>query len=316
MSKRSLALVLSCLLCLSMSSAADRPGRPGGAHPRGPPGSGAVEEFIGAPAEPRPFKTFDVPEHPFMAADGDSNIHNDAYQTDAYDRMGPLGKDMSVTSTFHVAECASVTFDSKGRIVTICVGRGGPSPRDDGPGDPRDPRVPPTSAALRGRNGIGHLHRLLGRRLLLSRHEDRAVIPTNNRQIWVIGFNGTRFEIDRTYDLSGAFRSGTTSYRYFRTGAETTGSSRPKGWSEPSSASLESSPHGSSKGRSTPTRSRWTTRAESSSSPTTLSTVSTRGRTAGRRSRGGRSTTAARGSSRARRARAPELPRPSSASGT
>jgi hypothetical protein len=35
-------------------------------------------------------------------------------------------------------------------------------------------------------------------------HENRAVMPTNNRQIWVIGFNGTALEIDRTYDLSGA----------------------------------------------------------------------------------------------------------------
>ena len=41
--------------------------------------------------------------------------------TDTYAAAGPLG-DGAETSTFFVRECGSVTFDSQGRIVTICVG--------------------------------------------------------------------------------------------------------------------------------------------------------------------------------------------------
>lgn len=59
-----------------------------------------------------------------MAPNGASNIHDDAYQSDTYTRSGPLGKNLTVTSTSYLAECASVTFDRRGRIVTVC-----PSPK-------------------------------------------------------------------------------------------------------------------------------------------------------------------------------------------
>ena len=78
--------------------------------------------FIGEAAEPNPVPGNTVPRHPFMAPNGRSNIHNDAYQTDAYDGLGPLGRSMHVTSTFLASDCASVTFDSHGRIVSVCVG--------------------------------------------------------------------------------------------------------------------------------------------------------------------------------------------------
>ena len=40
---------------------------------------------------------------------------------------GPLGRDVQRVSTFFSADCGSVTFDSRGRIVTVCVGLGGPT---------------------------------------------------------------------------------------------------------------------------------------------------------------------------------------------
>jgi hypothetical protein len=78
--------------------------------------------FIGTAAEANPVAGTTVPRHPFMAPNGRSNIHNDGYQTDAYDWLGPLGRSMQVTSTFLASDCASVTFDSRGRIVSVCVG--------------------------------------------------------------------------------------------------------------------------------------------------------------------------------------------------
>lgn len=80
-----------------------------------------VTGFSGRPAEPRPIAGVPVPQHPHLAADGASNIHNDAYQTDSYRGPGPLGHELSVTSALFAGECASVTFDSRGRIVTVCV---------------------------------------------------------------------------------------------------------------------------------------------------------------------------------------------------
>jgi outer membrane protein assembly factor BamB len=80
-----------------------------------------VTGFTGQPAEPRPIAGVPVPQHPHLAANDTSNIHNDAYQTDSNTGPGPLGHDLSVTSTLLVGECATVTFDSRGRIVTVCV---------------------------------------------------------------------------------------------------------------------------------------------------------------------------------------------------
>jgi len=62
-----------------------------------------------------------------MAPNGKSEIHVDAYQSDANSWSGPLGSNMGVSSTFQGAECASHTFDSAGRLVTVCVGLQGPT---------------------------------------------------------------------------------------------------------------------------------------------------------------------------------------------
>ena len=55
------------------------------------PMDSAAEQFTGSPATPRPVKAKLPPRHPFMAPNGRSNLHNDAYQTDTYRRAGPLG---------------------------------------------------------------------------------------------------------------------------------------------------------------------------------------------------------------------------------
>ncbi len=51
-----------------------------------------VPQFEGATASPNPVNGGPAPpRHPFMAPNGRSNIHNDAYQTDTYRLAGPLG---------------------------------------------------------------------------------------------------------------------------------------------------------------------------------------------------------------------------------
>src|SRR5438309_6451119 len=90
------------------------------------PDQGSVPQFVGHPATPKPISAGSIPQHPHMATNGKSNIHADAYMTDSYTWGGPLGKDVQVSSTFQSADCASLTFDSAGRLVTICVGLEGP----------------------------------------------------------------------------------------------------------------------------------------------------------------------------------------------
>ena len=204
MKKRWSTLVAACLLCICLPTTVVAQSIPAVPIPQDPREADTVEDFVGKPARPKPLTTFDVPPHPFMAPNGDSNIHHDAYQTDTYARMGPLGNDMSVTSTFHVADCASVTFDSKGRIVTICVGPEGPRlvmmdpvTLDTIAAHP----LPPRSGAG---TGTGIFTDFSGGGYFYLDNEDRAVMPTNSRQIWVVGFNDTAFEVERMYDLTSA----------------------------------------------------------------------------------------------------------------
>src|SRR5438876_392386 len=90
------------------------------------PFAAPVPTFVGRAARPRRVSAPAVPQDPFMAPNGRSNIHDDAYQTDTYVGGGPLGRRPEVLSTQQNAECGSLTFDSAGRIVTICVGIEGP----------------------------------------------------------------------------------------------------------------------------------------------------------------------------------------------
>src|SRR6476661_2656415 len=87
------------------------------------PGASNVVPFLGHARAARPISgvTF-APRHPFMAANDRSNLHDDAYQSDAGVVPGPLGYRPQVKSTFLAQECASVTFDRHGRLVTVCVG--------------------------------------------------------------------------------------------------------------------------------------------------------------------------------------------------
>ncbi len=151
--------------------------------------------FIGAPAEPDAIPSNTVPRHPFMAPNGRSNIHNDGYQTDAYDGPGPLGESMQVTSTFLASDCASVTFDSRGRIVSVCVGVAQPTLRVLDPttlqtlasmGLPnRDPLTTDPTKLFTDFSGGGYFY---------LDEQDRAVVGTYNRHIKTV----------RTADDTGA----------------------------------------------------------------------------------------------------------------
>ncbi len=62
-----------------------------------------------------------IPQHPFLAPNGSSNMHNDAYMTDTYENAGPTGVTPEVTLKSYADgtnTCVTVAFDSRGRILT------------------------------------------------------------------------------------------------------------------------------------------------------------------------------------------------------
>lgn len=79
--------------------------------------------FSGTPATANPLPHEPIGQNPFLSPNGTNSMHNDAYATDAYEGMGPLGRNMKVRSaTYGVSECATMAFDSRGRIVGLCGG--------------------------------------------------------------------------------------------------------------------------------------------------------------------------------------------------
>lgn len=165
-----------------------------------PPGT---PEYVGAPATPNPVDSPAPPQHPFLAPDPGNNIHNDAYMTDTYPGPGPLGVRPEVSSTLQVAECASLTFDRRDRIETVCVGATTPHLKLF------DPETLEEIASYRLPNrrlGLNVFSDFSGGGYFYLDHEDRAVIPTGDNHIQVVGqtADGAGFELARDHDLTGA----------------------------------------------------------------------------------------------------------------
>lgn len=159
-----------------------------------------LRPFTGQPATAHPIETAEVPRHPFMAANGSSNIHGDAYQTDAYRNPGPAGHDLTVSSRLQGGVCLSVTFDSKGRIVTVCI-TPGQAPRllllDP------DTLDAITALSLPGSTSTSPTEIAGGVYFYLDNH-DQAIIPTNTGEILVVAVQGDRLVPQRSYDLTPA----------------------------------------------------------------------------------------------------------------
>jgi hypothetical protein len=175
--------------------------------PTGPPTS--LPAFQGAAATAKPIRGVPrTPQNPFMAPNGNSNVHNDSWMTDAYSRRGPLGRNpftFSATLEGHV--CITLTFDSRGRLVATCVSAStGPrlymlNPRTlDVLTDFTLPYTPPPPGIPVTTNTTGGAYFYLDNR-------DRAVMATTNRHIWIVeetgGSGAPGFRRVRDFDVSG-----------------------------------------------------------------------------------------------------------------
>jgi hypothetical protein len=172
-----------------------------------PEGANSLPQFIGTPGAGTPVFAPEPPRHPHMAPNARSNIHDDAYMSDTYQGPGPLGKGISRTSTFLSHECASLTFDTKDRIVAICVGVEAPilemfDPKtlDSLASMPLPPRMGASAGVFTDFSGGGYFY---------LDDKDRVIAPTNSRHVFVIGeTDGPGFQTEQDYDLTTAVPMG------------------------------------------------------------------------------------------------------------
>ncbi len=202
-------LLLLCLALLApaagLASAGGTSGVPAVPIPQDH-GADSVQAFLGEAREARPLRGGPfAPRHPFMARNNRSNLHDDAYQSDAGRAPGPLGFSPEVVSTMYAQECASLTFDSRGRLLTVCVGLAtvdlrllDPDTLDllaEFPLPPRSASSASNPFTAFGGGGYFYLD-----------HHDRVVVPTSDGRILVIAETGDpdapALTLQRAYDVS------------------------------------------------------------------------------------------------------------------
>jgi hypothetical protein len=82
-----------------------------------------IEPFVGRAVVPKPTAPKAITEHPILGNDGDSRIHNDHYNTGAYDRSGLTGPAIDVVSNAlsdQVGACAMMTMLRNGYVLGSC----------------------------------------------------------------------------------------------------------------------------------------------------------------------------------------------------
>lgn len=173
-----------------------------------PPGGGLLvtPSYVGGPATPHPLE-LSVPQHPGLAANGRSAMHDDAWSTDAYAGPGPLGVDPEVdTSWFGVEECATLAFDREARLVALCGRISGPVLHvlDPETMDPLDTLVLPEAHPQEGKR---RWEDLCGGSYFYLDATDRAFVGTTERSIAVVttaaADGGPDLRLERTVDLTG-----------------------------------------------------------------------------------------------------------------
>ncbi|WP_405495404.1 hypothetical protein [Nocardia sp. NBC_00511] len=174
--------------------------------PATPPG------FLGNPAVAQPITDVPpVPQHPYLASNGSSGIHDDGWMSNTNTRPGPLGHSPQVVSAVIGGECGSITFDRAGRLVTTCIG---PAPALY--------LLDPVSLNVLGRTALpgdpgaflkpGAFGNFTGGAYFYLDNQDRAVVASRDGHIRVFAENpgADGFTLVHDYDLSGQLRAGET----------------------------------------------------------------------------------------------------------
>jgi hypothetical protein len=138
-----------------------------------------------------------APQHPYLAANGSSNVHNDAYMTDAYLMSGPEGNNLNLTFSSIPRVFITIAFDSQGRIRTLGTGADGKRAvylLDPDSLEILDAYELPAGTDP-GISGAGYFY---------LDNQDRMIVPTTNKHIYVFGVEGdpSKFALETDYDLT------------------------------------------------------------------------------------------------------------------
>jgi len=173
-----------------------------------PPGGGALvtPSYVGRAVSEQPIP-MELPQHPELAPNGRSSMHNDAWASDAYAGPGPTGDSPEVdTAWYGVEECATLAFDERERLVALCGDLSGPTLHVIDP-DTMRPLVTKDLPDRVGNSGKRPWQDLCGGSYFYLDAEDRAVLATTDRRVLVVATHDGEGDPDLTteesYDLSG-----------------------------------------------------------------------------------------------------------------
>jgi hypothetical protein len=174
------------------------------ATPIAPGPATSLPQFSGAPAVRKSFRAKRPPRNPAMARNGRSNVHDDAWMSDAYWIRGPLGRSLETLSTAIGRLCVTIAFDRRGRLIATCSSLDSvrlymfdPTTLDTLAELPL-PHLPPPAGQDPTTNSSGGAYFYLDRK-------DRAVVATADRRIWIIGQTAgptPSFVLEQEFDLA------------------------------------------------------------------------------------------------------------------
>ena len=202
--------MMCCALILVLGCGHMREGSAPEVIPRDLDAARLVPAREGSAHAPEPLSQQQLPQHPFMAPRGSSNMHVDSFTSNTYRWAGPLGHEPEVASRqmgVLGGECPTINFDRRGRIVAVCVRHRSPSLVLL---DPDTLHVLARHDLPTRRTSLFRVRKMMndtsGGAYFYLDHEDRAVVGTADGAIDVISMvdveTGARFQLDEHIDLT------------------------------------------------------------------------------------------------------------------
>jgi hypothetical protein len=172
-----------------------------------------VAPFIGQEATPNPITSRPIPQNPYMSSGSWGSVHDDTYMSDTYFTPGPLGKaSMTVVSTSLATQNASgqtingiggsTAVDSAGRLVVSVIRQNLTTGEAWAELTLMDPVNLDTLATLDLPSQILPLGTRPASIYLYQDQQDRTVIGTPLRTVWVVSHTATAFSKEAVYDLN------------------------------------------------------------------------------------------------------------------
>jgi hypothetical protein len=161
-----------------------------------------TEPFTGTPATAQPLPHEPIGQNPYLSPNGTNSMHDDAYASDAYEVSGPLGRNLRVRSaTYGVSECATIAFDSQGRIVGLCGGLEGFTLRLIDPTTLT--QIAQLKTSTRDLLSLSNpFSDICGGTYFYLDKDDVAYVLTTTKQIWRTQVGATGLTRTATYDVA------------------------------------------------------------------------------------------------------------------